>query len=47
MPTLTNKEFMKVLSNACESEDLDAYLNKVLSNYSPYNLAFKFKEDLI
>ena len=39
--TLTNEEFLKILKKACESEDMDKYLNDTLSNYFPYNLTFK------
>ena len=39
--TLTNEEFLKILKDACESEDMDKYLNDTLSNYFPYNLTFK------
>lgn len=38
--TLTNKEFMKILKEACKSEDMDKELNEVLKNYFPYSLTF-------
>ena len=38
--TLTNEEFLKILKEACESEDMDKYLNNVLCNYFPYSLVF-------
>ena len=40
MKSLTNEEFMKILSEACKSEDMDAHLDKVLKNYFPYDLVF-------
>lgn len=40
MATLSNKEFLKILSNACKSKDMDSYLNDVLKNYQPYDLVF-------
>ena len=39
--TLTNEDFMEILNKACKSDNLDAYLNKCLSTYSPYNMTFK------
>ena len=38
--TLSNEEFLDILKKACESEDMDKYLNETLSGYFPYNLTF-------
>lgn len=38
--TLSNEEFLKILKDACESEDMDKELNKVLQKYFPYSLTF-------
>lgn len=43
--TLTNKEFLKVLKEACKGGKVDDdYLNNYLSYYFPYNLVFKRRE---
>ena len=44
MDTLTNEEFLKILKNACKTENMDEYLNKTLSKYYPYCLVFKEEE---
>ena len=41
---LTNKGFLKLLSDACKSEDMDKYLNERLSTYFPYDLVFGKEE---
>lgn len=45
---MDNKEFMRVLNLACESEeDMDKVLNNILSTFEPYSLTFHRKEDII
>ena len=45
MATLTNKEFLKILNDACKNGKVDDdYLNNCLSNYHPYNLVFKRRD---
>lgn len=41
---LNNKEFLKLLSDACKSEDMDKYLNEKLANCFPYDLVFGKEE---
>ena len=42
MATLTNKEFLDILSNCCEDGKVnDEKLNQILGVYFPYNLTFK------
>ena len=44
--TLNNKEFLKILKEACKTGKVDDdYLNNCLSNYYPYDLVFKRRGD--
>lgn len=44
MATLKSKEFMEILHKACETDDMDSYLNMVLMGYRPYDLVFKVRD---
>ena len=45
MQTMTNKEFLKLLKDACKSEDMDKYLNERLGTCFPYYLVFGKGDD--